>query len=205
MRIISHRGNIHGPDPLRDNEFTALRECAKRGWGVEIDVRWDDRLDGGFYLSHDKAGRNASNALEHNIFALSALGALLAINIKEPGREALLSAEIGTVPCFVFDMELAGADHALFTVPKAVRISDREPKPAFEADIVWLDEFGPWVTSRDVAELKAAGKTIYAVSPELHHPGLGVDWLRRKRWEQFAAWGVDGICTDYPCELEGVL
>jgi hypothetical protein len=114
---------------------------------------------------------------------------------------------------FLFDMEL------LETVPGktaqiyarlqkklrlAARVSDRNEPLAQalnirEASIVWLDEFDRmWATKEDVAKLRNAGKTVYAVSPELHGFALT---QAQARWNDFANWGVDGICTDYPLAL----
>ena len=67
------------------------------------------------------------------------------------------------------------------------------------ASVVWLDEFDRlWATEQDVRRLKQAGRMVYAVSPDLHGFSL---IATRARWAQFSAWGVDGICTDYPVEL----
>jgi ABC-type sugar transport system substrate-binding protein len=47
----------------------------------------------------------------------------------------------------------------------------------------------------DVVRLHGAGKTVYAVSPELH----GFSFTQAQaRWDDFARWGVDGICTNVP-------
>ena len=60
---------------------------------------------------------------------------------------------------------------------------------------IWFDEFnGPWVTSADIARAHAAGCRAYMVSPDLHG---GTLHQARMRWEEFTAWHVDGICTDY--------
>ena len=68
------------------------------------------------------------------------------------------------------------------------------------ASVIWLDEFdGPWCTEGDIRALKDAGRTVYAVSPELH--GATFEAMR-SRWRDFIRWGVDGICTDYPAALD---
>ena len=69
--------------------------------------------------------------------------------------------------------------------------------------MTWLDEFdGPRFTESDVRRLKEAGRTVHAVSPDLH--GRPAEDTRR-RWIDFTRWGVDGICTDYPAALAYVL
>jgi hypothetical protein len=50
MKIISHRGNIHGPCTERENEPAYVDEAIAAGFDVEIDVRY---IDGKFYLGHD--------------------------------------------------------------------------------------------------------------------------------------------------------
>jgi hypothetical protein len=114
---------------------------------------------------------------------------------------------------FLFDMELIeplpGATARLYrtldpTVRIAARVSDRrEPIERAlgidSASVIWLDEFERcWASARDVRRLKNQGKTVYAVSPDLH--GFSLD-VTRRRWEEFIRWGVDGICTDYPAAL----
>jgi len=50
MILISHRGNINGPDPLNENKIDTILDCIKKGYQVEIDVRMiEDKL----YLGHD--------------------------------------------------------------------------------------------------------------------------------------------------------
>lgn len=51
MKIISHRGNIKGPEPLTENTPGKIDSVIELGYDVEIDVWFiDDR----FYLGHDK-------------------------------------------------------------------------------------------------------------------------------------------------------
>jgi len=143
--------------------------------------------------------------------------AVIALNVKELGQErALLEAlnALRVVPqLFLFDMELieprAGETARLYrrydaAATLAARVSDRgepvERALGIEvASVVWLDEFdGPWATADTVGRLKGAGKAVYAVSPELH--GRSLDEAKT-RWRDFARWGVDGICTDWPALL----
>ena len=57
MRIISHRGNINGSDPERENQQWAIDDCISLGFDVEIDLWGDgDKL----YLGHDKPETNIS-------------------------------------------------------------------------------------------------------------------------------------------------
>lgn len=50
MIIISHRGNINGRIPERENTPTFIDSAILSGYEVEIDVRY---IDNNFYLGHD--------------------------------------------------------------------------------------------------------------------------------------------------------
>ena len=50
MKVISHRGNLVGPDKTRENAVISIIECLKLHLDVEIDVHMQD---GYFYLDHD--------------------------------------------------------------------------------------------------------------------------------------------------------
>ena len=147
--------------------------------------------------------------------------AVIALNIKELGDEAALIAFLESqgviAQTFLFDMELieprAGETARRFrdlhpAVSLAARVSDRGESIARALDIdvasvIWLDEFdGLWCTESDVRALKDAGRTVYAVSPELHGAPPAVT---RERWADFINWGVDGICTDYPLALDRMM
>lgn len=50
MKIISHRGNLTGPNPLRENSIDYIEEAINEGFDVEVDLRHQDNH---FYLGHD--------------------------------------------------------------------------------------------------------------------------------------------------------
>lgn len=52
MLIIAHRGLVHGPDPLKENDPYQITQLLQSGWHVEIDVR---RESDTWYLGHDHA------------------------------------------------------------------------------------------------------------------------------------------------------
>ncbi len=52
MRIISHRGNLTGSDPSKENKPSQIEKCIILGFDVEVDV-W--RNQGKLYLGHDEA------------------------------------------------------------------------------------------------------------------------------------------------------
>lgn len=214
--ILSHRGNLVGPCGSAENRLPAVRAALECGWGVETDIRRD--ADGRFYISHD-VRPSAHETPAEDFFALFRAypAATIALNIKELGSEEalidLLDHEDVAGQTFLFDMELleqqAGATACTFrrlhpTVRLAARISDRgesiEQALDIEvASVIWLDEFdGACFTESDVQRLKGAGRSVFAVSPDLH-ARTATDC--RRRWMDFIRWGVDGICTDYPAAL----
>lgn len=57
MRIISHRGNLNGPDKTRENEMFYLVEALNKGFDIEFDLWYfADR----FWLGHDNPERSFS-------------------------------------------------------------------------------------------------------------------------------------------------
>jgi len=197
MLILSHRGNGAGPGTLD------LEECRDKGWGIELDLRFDDQWQC-WYFNHDRVGYSSETDACHLLYLTH--NCVRAINIKEVGHEEeavkLLQYHHRT---FVFDFELCGADPKAYEkLTRAARVSDRrdEQTPQFEAPIIWLDEFNVWATKKDVVRL--ASKKVYWVSPELHMSDMPITPIKR-RWRDAIGWGVDGICTDYPEELEKLL
>ena len=51
MRLISHRGNLNGPNKERENHPDYIWEALQTGYEVEIDVWW---VDDKFKLGHDE-------------------------------------------------------------------------------------------------------------------------------------------------------
>lgn len=51
MLLISHRGNITGPNPKSENDPLYIAQALRHGFDVEIDVWWKD---GKFKLGHDE-------------------------------------------------------------------------------------------------------------------------------------------------------
>ena len=50
MKLISHRGNISGPNPQKENHPNYILNALNKGYEVEIDVWYVDK----FMLGHDK-------------------------------------------------------------------------------------------------------------------------------------------------------
>ncbi len=199
MLIYSHRANINGPDSMN------LAVCVEKGWGVELDLRRSQ--GGGWYFDHVPRGYSRITDARHILNVTRDVPK--AINIKEVGFEeeaVVLLKPFGNL--FVFDMELLGPYVILDyrELARAGRVSDRrgEDWSKHIGDCVWLDEFDPWVTKRD---LEGHNTAIYWVSPELHRPLTAPHHFKRleDRWQEMTEWGVTGICTDYPATLEARL
>jgi len=50
MKLISHRGNIIGPNPSRENSPSYIDTAISAGYEVEVDINYNN---GVFYLGHD--------------------------------------------------------------------------------------------------------------------------------------------------------
>ncbi|MFQ3670961.1 MAG: hypothetical protein SNJ84_05845 [Verrucomicrobiia bacterium] len=214
MVILAHRANLEGPRPGCDNGLEDCCRALELGLGLETDLRRD--LQGRFYISHDPGCWTPANdfAAFEPVFRKYA-DRVLAMNVNDLGYEQDLiqlhaSGALGD-RCFYFDFELlepvtpGSAQRRLKClpggerIPLASRLSDRgEPLDqclAIPAEVVWADEFDSlWITGREIDAVKKAGRKIFLISPELH--GFPMEAVRR-RWADFRAWGVDGVCTDY--------
>lgn len=217
MVILAHRGNRTGVARAEENTVGALCECLAQGWGIETDIRCTS--EGRFYIAHDAGEATANNAAElfFDLFARYPF-APIALNVKELGYEreliCFLKEQRAGSGVFLFDMELLGGAPGQAVkdfraldprIRLAARVSDRaesveQALQAEAAQVIWLDEFDSlWATEHDIRRLREAGRVVFAVSPELH--GFSLDQMER-RWQQFAQWNVDGICTDFPALLQ---
>ena len=218
--ILSHRGNIVGPCPSAENRLPTVDAALRWRWGLETDIRRDAR--GRFYIAHDPRA-TAAGLLAEDYCALFRAnpGATIALNIKELGYEAallrFLEEQEVLDQVFLFDMELLEQTPGSTAqrvrdlndrVRIAARVSDCDESidralSIEAASVIWLDEFGgAHFTEADIRRLKAAGRQVHAVSPDLH--GATYE-SARSRWMDFIDWGVDGICTDYPAALDRLL
>ena len=53
MKLISHRGNIHGSNMELENDPNQIDICIEMGYDVEVDLRYDE-LTGSLWLGHDE-------------------------------------------------------------------------------------------------------------------------------------------------------
>jgi hypothetical protein len=50
LRVVSHRGNLNGPDPNRENNPSYIDKAINRFYEVEADIH---HIEGSFYLGHN--------------------------------------------------------------------------------------------------------------------------------------------------------
>jgi len=67
MKIISHRGNLNGPDSAKENTIESIKIALSMGFDVEIDIWYKDK---NYYLGHDspKAYINKDFLLNKNLW-----------------------------------------------------------------------------------------------------------------------------------------
>ena len=78
MELISHRGNLNGADPARENNMTYIKEAIDLGFSVEIDVWVFDKIS---YLGHDDP------VYEIDLAVLTDFSDQLYLHIKTPRNE----------------------------------------------------------------------------------------------------------------------
>ena len=210
---------MEGPDKRRENSLSTVAEALASGFAVETDIRFTNM--GVPYISHDRVDGPPEHLADEHVELWSKYpDKLIALNIKETGFEeqtlSLLRRFGRLQNTVLFDMELIEREigqtairyqtlDATCTI--AARVSDRAESInralTLPGTHIWLDEMdGMWVQRPDVVRLKEAGRTILAVSRDLH--GVPAEQCE-ERWEQLADFGVDGICTDWPRRLENRL
>jgi hypothetical protein len=64
MYLISHRGNLEGPNPSRENTKQYIEEATIQGFYVEIDVRGEN---GKLFLGHDSIQEEVDRKYLSNI------------------------------------------------------------------------------------------------------------------------------------------
>jgi glycerophosphoryl diester phosphodiesterase len=71
-------------------------------------------------------------------------------------------------------------------------------------DIVWSAEYLKLYSKAFLNRAKGTGRIVYAMSPDVHwilgHPLAYSGY--EQTWDNLAAWGFEGICTDYPEKLK---
>jgi glycerophosphoryl diester phosphodiesterase len=218
IKILAHRGNVNGSNHSTENTVAVCEESVKLGFGLELDVRtYNEKL----YAKHDPIESEKEQLWDEIVSVIKYYPELpIAINIKEADCECSLIksiSELDKCNIFLFDLELVvGLEKydslaSLYrnldpNLEVAIRVSDRketlERAISSKSTVVWLDEFDKfWVSAESVHTLNQAGKTIYAVAPDLHGYSAQVSM---NRCREFIEWGITGICTDYPIMLKNI-
>lgn len=96
MKIISHRGNISGPDHSHENTVEQIQKCIDLGYDVEIDLRM---RNGAPHLGHDSA--------DHEVAAdwLRERQSNLWIHVKEYSALVWLMSEVPTANFFCHESD----------------------------------------------------------------------------------------------------
>jgi len=222
MKIFAHRGICKDHS---ENTYQALKSALDFGFSVETDVRFGK--DKKLIMSHDELLESSKSSEDVLIFSdfLSLIKEyegtdLVALHIKEPCNKELLEAVSGSIQgsrletkIFVFDVEKNLINVLKRNFPKVkigLSVSEKRYIPILYfleevidselADVIWADEWeGGLYDSYFFKKIAENSKKSYVISPELHKD-LSVVGCKQT-WKELIAWGVDGICTDYPEEL----
>tara|TARA_R110002020_G_scaffold29001_1_gene91789 strand:- start:9785 stop:10231 length:447 start_codon:yes stop_codon:yes gene_type:complete len=65
MILVSHRGNLTGPNPSRENSPDYIQEALKADYNVEIDVWYKDKT---WHLGHDEPQYEVERSFFYNRF-----------------------------------------------------------------------------------------------------------------------------------------
>lgn len=216
--IFSHRGNLNGKTPLKENTALYLSNAVENGFNVEFDINFNfDKTQ--LVLSHDETEATPLNNVDDflstvnnpQFHALNVKNAFTVLEILTKLKEKNINKNF-----FLFDFELLinskkVADYFMRAIGKqgfnvAHRLSEKENYfeeylASEDVNILWMDEFEiPWIEKHHIKEFAQTNKQTIYVSPDLH--GEANLNLLKKRWEQVISYGVSGICTDFPEELK---
>jgi hypothetical protein len=200
MIILAHRG--YWLDPSEKNSETAFRRAFEKGFGCEMDIR--DQA-GSLVVSHDPPQSACMTFSEFlKLHAEIDPQLCLAVNVKADGLQTWFRQcrdEWRLRNFYVFDMAVPDAlSYVRHGVPAYTRLSEYERTPSFleQSAGIWLDAFhGDWWTDH-LAEIRAFGKPLVLVSPELHGRDHANAW---SAWRDFAKSNPSislAICTDLP-------
>jgi glycerophosphoryl diester phosphodiesterase len=157
------------------------------------------------------------------------LGSKIAVHIKDETQDNVVEKVCELLinmncidSCFIFDItkEKAVSIKQKYDVQVGISLGEKrysstvyvydDLKEFKDYDIVWLDEWHSGLYNFDfIDKVKNIGKKVYVISPELHvvhkHPmGNSLESVKRV-WDVLLDVGVDGVCTDYPVELNSGL
>ena len=197
MIILSHRGYWKHPD--EKNTRQAFVRSFDMGYGTETDVR---DCAGKLVISHDMP-RGTEMLFEEVLQIMDGRNLPLAINIKADGLgEAIfaLLKEYNHTNAFTFDMSIPDMVVQLrLGLPVFTGYSDILPSPVLleKSRGVWLDCFNSdWYDASLVDNLIGKGKTVCAVSADLHKRNVSAQWNTLKKCKSDPDHLL--LCTDTP-------
>ncbi|OHA69133.1 MAG: hypothetical protein A3J68_02055 [Candidatus Wildermuthbacteria bacterium RIFCSPHIGHO2_02_FULL_48_16] len=233
MFIFAHRGlKLEYPE----NTLPAFQAAADLGFGIELDVRLakDGKLvckhdpignsNTAELTRFDEVAKGVISKFGENQKA--------AIHVKFDEQkdaqlqmlDALFRKHDLYEKAFLFDLTLESAKKVRDMNPAiriALSVGEANYSPTIYTweqakghldlfDAVWWDEWkvlGSVYNESMRHEIRNAGKSIYAISPELHkdHGNPHADAGYEREWQNFIAWGIEGVCTAHPRELEKLL
>ncbi|OHA63816.1 MAG: hypothetical protein A2842_00955 [Candidatus Wildermuthbacteria bacterium RIFCSPHIGHO2_01_FULL_48_25] len=233
MFILAHRGlKLEYPE----NTLPAFQAAADLGFGIELDVRLakdgklvckHDPID-----NSNMAELTRFDEVAKGVISKFGKNQKAAIHVKyDEQADAQLQFLAAAFKehelfkkAFLFDLTLESAEKVRGMNPAiriALSVGEANYSPTIYRweqvkgyldlfDAVWWDEWkilGSVYNESMRQEIRNAGKSIYAISPELHkdhgnpHAIIGYE----QEWRNFIAWDIEGICTAYPRELEKLL
>src|SRR3990167_648234 len=233
MFIFAHRGlKLEYPE----NTLPAFQAAADLGFGIELDVRLakDGKL---VCKHDPLGNSNTAELTRFDEVAKGVISKFgenqkAAIHVKFDEQkdaqlqmlDALFRKHDLYEKAFLFDLTLESAKKVRDMNPAiriALSVGEANYSPTIYRweqakghldlfDAVWWDEWkvlGSVYNESMRHEIRNAGKSIYAISPELHkdHGNPHADAGYEREWRNFITWGIEGVCTPYPRELSKLL
>jgi len=198
MTILSHRG--YWKETHEKNQKIAFERSFNLGFGTETDLR---DIAGKIVISHDMP-KGGEITFEEVLRIMNGRNLPLALNIKADGMADAVLELLGRYShthYFTFDMSIPDM---VFQVKRGVRVftglSDIQPTPVLldKSAGVWLDCFNSdWYRTDIIDDLIADGKSVCAVSADLHRRETGRQWEIIKSCKNIDSENLM-LCTDYP-------
>jgi len=193
-QIFAHRALMN----FKEHSIEGISFFAKLGLGLELDIRKNST---GLYLSHDPTGKGI--LFDEICQILSESNSLVALHIKELDTLPLILKSIKKFSLknfFIFDSDY-NRMCSIFDSQNVGFYVNRKPEKNLTSRILWCDEVKEnWYSVKNIDNLHNQNKVIYSVSRELVIDStmneIHSDWLR------LIQLGFDGICTNYPLELQ---
>jgi len=198
MTILSHRG--YWKEISEKNKRVAFERSYDMGFGTETDLR---DITGKIIISHDMP-KGDEITFEEILQIMNSRNLPLALNIKADGMaDAVheLLVKYNHSNYFTFDMSIPDM---VFQLKRGMRVftglSDILPTPVLldKCAGVWLDCFNnDWYGADTIDDLIAGGKSVCAVSADLHQRETGRQWEIINSCKSINSENLF-LCTDYP-------